>query len=520
MVALRVRWSLCCVLLLLTVSVVPAATALVTYVAGSSIYIDVGSSAGLAVGDTIELIEGDTVIATLEVTELSSRRAACRVIESSRAIRIGDQARFTPKEVQADEPSESAEKSETKKKSRRRSSNWNGRVGVRYWYSDEGLSGSRVTQPAFDFRVDGHDIGGAPLDLSIDTRSRRTTRKTASSSTSDSISRVYQARVGWNPGRSGWAVAAGRQISPEFASVSIYDGVSVHYRKPAWSTGVFYGTQPKAEDFGFGGPISEYGAYVRRQRAVRGKNFWALTFGVVTSEEDSEFNREYAFLRARVSSKRWTAVLTQEVDHNKDWKAAVESSTWDPTGTFVYARFKASDRVTLRAGYDDRRRVRLWRDRLTPETEFDDANRTGFRLGTDLKLTKRMGLSLSARQRDGGNNGASDSITSTFRIRNLGSRNLSVTQRLTKYTNDDLDGLLASAYVGANLGARLHLEVGGGIRDESSARAMALTDSVVWFGFDMDVDLGRRWYATWSVERSDGDFEELTQSYLSLSVRF
>ena len=45
-------------------------------------------------------------------------------------------------------------------------------------------------------------------------------------------------------------------------------------------------------------------------------------------------------------------------------------------------------------------------------------------------------------------------------------------------------------------------------------------DQMVWYGLDLDVFLGRRWFLLLSAERTDGDFEEVDQYYTRLSYRF
>ena len=67
----------------------------------------------------------------------------------------------------------------------------------------------------------------------------------------------------------------------------------------------------------------------------------------------------------------------QEVDYYRAWKQAIGEPAWSPTGTFATARYEVTRAVSLNAGYDSRRNVRLYRDAVTPETAFDDAFRQG-----------------------------------------------------------------------------------------------------------------------------------------------
>ena len=53
----------------------------VTYVTGSSIYIDAGSESGVTVGERLTVMRGEEKVAVVEVREVSARRAVCSVVE-------------------------------------------------------------------------------------------------------------------------------------------------------------------------------------------------------------------------------------------------------------------------------------------------------------------------------------------------------------------------------------------------------------------------------------------------------
>ena len=68
----------------------------VTYLAGSSIYVDAGRDDGLRLGDRLEVLQDGQVKAVLEVTYLSANRVSCKLVEGDGEVQVGDLVRFLP----------------------------------------------------------------------------------------------------------------------------------------------------------------------------------------------------------------------------------------------------------------------------------------------------------------------------------------------------------------------------------------------------------------------------------------
>jgi len=157
----------------------PRAWAHVTYISGASIYLDAGTRAGLKEGSRLEVVRGNAVIAELAVAYVSSTRSSCIVVTSSSAVAVGDSARFTPivavvaQAAREAAPTDSARaRAEVRAGARASARPIRGRLGVRYLslqQAGEGVT-STLTQPAFDIRLDGRNIGGTPFGLVVDVR--------------------------------------------------------------------------------------------------------------------------------------------------------------------------------------------------------------------------------------------------------------------------------------------------------------------------------------------------------------
>jgi hypothetical protein len=493
-------------------------TARVTYVVGSSVYIDAGQTEGLGEGHRIKVVRDGQAIAILTVTYLSTHRASCSVESSSVPIEVGDLVRFATTEA-VESPSLDFVPSEAPRAvGRRRRIEIRGRVGVRYLVVKErGSSNEGFSQPALDLRLRGSAVGGSPIDLAVDVRSRRTYR--AAGINDDSRTRVYRLAMSWNEGR-GLRLTLGRQYSPTLASVNIFDGLMLDLNRNRWSAGFFSGTQPDASDFGYSSSLREHGAYFQIRQRIPGPRRWSFTTGAVGSYRDGEINREFVYFQGLFHSRRLSAYVAQEVDYNRGWKAEAGESTLDATSSFVNLRYKVWHGLTLVGGYDNRRNPRLHRDLVTPETDFDDSFRQGVWVGAGLDIGNHVYMGASARSSSGGTSGEADAYTATLGVRGLTRWGLALRSRSTNYTNDQTQGWLHAVSFGMSPGSRVHVDFFGGIRDDEVVFDPQLDARLTWYGIDLEVTLAQRLFLLLSAERDDGDLEEYDQLYSSLSYLF
>jgi len=499
----------------------------ISYLTTVSVYLDQGREAGLEVGNTVDLMRGGEAIAKLTVSYVSAHRAVCDVTGSAMVFGVGDLVRFVPSAKEPVPPTASetllTETKPRRRTGRLREMGLSGRIGVRY-LSVESRSdtGSSFSQPSLDFRLDGTNIGGSPIGLAVDVRTRRSYRTAVGGETeTDGRTQVYRmAAIVQAPG-SPFFLIAGRQFSSTLASVSIFDGVMGEYRGDRWSSGMFSGTQPDPTDFGISNEIREHGVYVQVHNKLNSIKKWAFTTGVIGSYQDHEVNREFVYLQTRYNHKRLSFYLAQEVDYNRGWKEEAGEDRWSDTSTFVNLGLRASNSVSFNVGYDNRRSIRLYRSLVTPETEFDDSYRKGGWVGTRVRFAKRYRVDLRFRSSGGGTAGDADSYTFGFGAsRMIPGLKLDFRSRSTQYTNQQVEGWLHSAGLGRSIGRRVHLELNGGLREETGL-SLALQDSrLTWYGAELDVNLGRHVYLSVSGERSEGAAEDNDQIYSSLSYRF
>ncbi len=506
---------------------VAATFAEITYVAPDLIHIAAGRDQGLDTGDVVEVLHGDAIVATLEITGISSRRSSAVRLTGDAPIAVGDRVRFVARSrapaVMDEEPIKQSLEEKGRPKKRRSLREWGfrGRIGLRYLaVRDRSGRGVDFSQPALDLKLTGVNVGGSGLGLVVDMRSRRTYRSTENGGReSSSRQRLYRLAGSWDGKGKPWRVTVGRQYAPALANVSVFDGVLAEWHRERWSAGAFVGAQPDALDFEFSSAVKERGLYYERRGGPKAKARWSVTTGAVGSYTAGEVNREFLFVQGRYFAERFSLYAIQELDYNRDWRKEAEGSSFSSTSTYTNLRYRVSDGVELSGGYDNRRRIRYYRDFVTPETEFDDSYRQGVWGRVGLRFSPRYRVALSTRLRSGGSSGSADSHTVTFSASRLGSRDLDVRSRSTRYSNDRTEGWLHSASVGAAISPRLRVELGGGTRTEETRDGFDARD-IVWYGLDLDVHLGSRWFWLASVERTSGDDEDNDQLYTTLVYRF
>ncbi|MCP3978246.1 MAG: hypothetical protein GY716_02785 [bacterium] len=492
----------------------------VTFVTSTSVYVSAGREEQVRIGDTVTILRDGEPVATAEVTDLSTHKSVCKLLESVSPPVAGDAATIEVLQLQP-EATPTADKRPPPSRRRVRPG-IHGRVGVR-WLSvaDRGDGGADYSQPALDLRLDADAINGSAWGFDVDVRARRTYRTAADgSSLDDSRTRVYRLAVQHRREDGPWELTLGRHYSPALAVVSVFDGVSARYAGGRWATGFFSGSQPDAEDYGYSGDIREHGAFFQWFNAHESSRRWRLTTGLVGSYEDSEVNREFLYFQGRFRSRRLFGYLTQEVDLNRSWKEDEGEDSISPTSTYATLRYQVNRTVELHAGFDNRRRVRLYRDRITPGTEFDDTYRRGLWFGSSVLLKKRYRLGLDAKTNRRESYDSADSYTARFDVYRMTSRNIDVRTRVSHYTNERVEGQLVSLRVGIDAGSRLRASIGGGARNEELAQGLGQDSTLTWYGIDLDYAVGRSWYVLLSLERTDSDLEQVDYLHTSVSYRF
>lgn len=507
-------------LLVLAAAIAAAGTATtrISYLSGGAAYIEAGKLDGVEKGDTLDVVGAEGVVAKLRVTFTSTRRAACDTLWTRRPLALGDGVRFAPHTVAAaTTPGANGVPQGVARASAVRHDHHRGTIGARWLAVDGG--GSSFQQPALDLRFDGSGAGGGHVDMSIDVRTRRTTRDFSGIHTNEQLSRVYRASMTMRSVDSHRQLTVGRQSSPTLSSIALFDGVLAQTGNDRHAFGLFSGTQPDPLDLGLSRDILESGLFAEWHALPQAENRWSFATGGVTSQENGQPNRDFLFAQSWWSTKRFSGSFTQELDVNRGWKRAQGEPLLTSTNTFASMRVPVTKWLALTSGYDNRRSVRLWRDHLTPETQFDDQYREGAWGGAQLSLGNHVRLGGDARSSVGGDRAHSWSTSGEFF--NLTHFHFATHARASRFYSGSVDSRLTSLGLGVDPWAMSHVEFTGGERRTSSTFLTSGVDSEHWMGVDFDFSFLRRWYLSGGWEHDRGGIEGQTRQVTAgLSVRF
>jgi len=494
----------------------------ITYLTGKTAYVDAGTLDGVRESARMDVIRGGTTVGVLKVAYLASHRASCDIVSATTALAVGDSVRFVAAAAPRDSTVAARTPSTPPSRGGESGHRLRGRAGVAYFVMRQHAGvGGQVSEPALDFRLDGQPLGASSISLAIDVRARRTyTILSDGSAVTDGRNRVYQAAMSVNAPGAPTRLTVGRQISGNLASVGLFDGLLAEMNRPDWSTGLFTGSQPEPLGLGWSSSVLELGGYAQRHSRPGAASHWTMTFGAAGSYQDSHANREFAFAQGSYFSRRFSTFITQEVDYYRPWKLLPGMKAISLTSTFAFVQYHVTQDLTLDAGFDNRRNVRLYRDVVNPETAFDDTYRQGAWAGMWLQVARRFRLGLDARSSSGGLAGGAHSYTLSFSADRLTRLAMGLRTRTTYYTSPQLSGVLQSAALGLAPGDRLRVELNGGLRAEQDALAGPGTVAVTWVGADADLTLARAWYVMISATRQRGGVDGYDQVYGGLSFRF
>lgn len=498
----------------------PPARARVTYLSGTTAYLDAGRDDGLAEGMRVSAVRGGVTVATLTVNYLASHRAACQIDSAAVGpLVVGDTVEYSPAANSVAAIATSAGAGQPAPP-RRGSPSVRGRVGVRVLLL-ESPEGRTVTQPAVDLRLDGTALGGSPVGLLVDARARQTYSTRADGSVErSSRNGIYQAALSLRSPRTPARFTVGRQYLPTVTSVSLFDGALVEWQPARFGAGLFIGSEPDPVTMGYSSAVRTYGLFLEGRSAPGARARWSLSGGAVGSYVSGVVNREFAFVQASLSTPGFTSFVAQEFDFNRDWKAETGEPAVVPTSTFAMVGARPTEWLSLQVGFDNRRSVRLYRDLVNPEVVFDDVFRQGVWGGAGISLGRHVRFGGDARVTLGGADSLSRtrSWTATGSLERLSAAQIGLRARATHYTAPFRDGWLYSGALSTRPGGRFGLEFTAGARREVGD--VAALRQTRWFGADADVGLGRSWYVLLSGSRETGEGAAGSQVFTSLSFRF
>jgi hypothetical protein len=190
------------------------------------------------------------------------------------------------------------------------------------------------------------------------------------------------------------------------------------------------------------------------------------------------------------------------------------------TSSFATVRVSPVDALSVTGGIDNRRNVRLYRDSIDPEVEFDDSFRRGVWGGANVSLGPHVHLAGDIRSSQGGPAGRASSSSASLGLVRLTRLQFGLRGRATRYDGESLSGSLQSASLEFRPVSPLRVEMTSGVRIDRNAIAGVSAEALRWYGLDIDVALGRSMYLMLSTQRESRGLERGRHDYAALSWRF
>ncbi len=296
-------------------------------------------------------------------------------------------------------------------------------------------------------------------------------------------------------------------------------GVLARTAGERWGGGVLFGAQPRVGDLEPSLDLLQAGAFVEAHARPGGASRWTATLGGVTSSQEGEVNRDFLFLGGSWQNPRVAVYLAQEADIARGWRKDVLPGTITLSSTFASVRVEATPTVQARAGYDARRSVPLYRDRVTPETEFDDQLREGGWLGASVRPMKQLRIDADVRRRFGDTtrsltawNGAAEYVVA-------GVRALRLRARAALADGDEVSTTLFAGGLECAVARDLSVGAGGGVRTTNDDRS-EFTEQAPWWNLEADWAIAGGWSAAGSFEQENGDAGRVQLARLGAAYRF
>lgn len=502
----------------------------VTFVTTSSAYVNAGKSEGLIEGARVDVVRQGRTVGELKVSFVSSHQASCQILSAVDSVMVGDSARYLPAPGTGASPPAVAERGRAaalpaSQRAARRSSTGalRGRIGMYYLTVTQRDSfGGHFAQPSSDLRLGGGGLGGSPLGLALDVRTRRSVRALPGTPTSTTDqTRVYQAQLYWQAPGSPVRFTTGRQYAPGITSVGLLDGAALEINRSGWDYGLFGGLQPDLIDLGFSGDISQLGGYVRRHNRPGSLTRWSLTAGASGSYVTWHTNREFLYLQASYMTRRFSFYGVQEVDYYRPWRRVQGEQAVSPTSSFANLQLQVTGGLGLTAGFDNRRSVRLYHDVIdsTAAAVFDETFRRGVWTGLTVRTPRHFRASFDVRTNHDATTGTANTYTLALAVERLTPLGIGLRTRSTRYTTGPRDGWLNSVSVGVEPWGRGSVALTSGWRTEHDTSATPTLD-IRWLSADMDVSLKRTLFVILSAYRETGGLEAHDLLYAGLSYRF
>ena len=388
----------------------------VKYVAEGAVYLNGGRDAGLAEGQKLTIRRGDAaaaegrVIAELRVVSVASASAACSILTSKEAVRIGDEAELIPSDAAAlqklrtteesskyaqvitfteGDPLEEEVRAAVPMAPLPEINRVRGRIGIEYNTVRDLIVPRQTFSVGVVFRIDATRIRGTYWNLSGYYRGRltRQNRDPLQETLTDLLQRTYHLSLTYNNPTSRWVAGMGRFYLPWATSLGTVDGGYFGSRLGKRVTvGLFGGSAPDPTSWRYDRDRQLIGSFLN----FEGGNFESLrystTVGAAAGRIRWQPDREFGFLESSLLYKQSLSVYYNLEMDRLHSAGEVAKKEIVPARSYLTVRVKPHHMISFDLNHNYFREIPTFDARLLATGLLDKLLFQGVSAGVRLDL--------------------------------------------------------------------------------------------------------------------------------------
>lgn len=373
----------------------------VVYIVPGSIYTSLGSNVSITDSAKIAVLRKDDTIAILQVVAVSSKSSVCKIIDSIRAIQIGDSAvafvpapRFQIPSVQQAPDSARLARQSTEVSHRASGSpntlkplaRFSGQIGLQYNSIQSPNSAYGLEQSGMLISLRGESaILPLKLDLYGIFRSTGLGGAAPLSGTARNDSRFYRATLTYDDHVN--SVSLGRMLPAYISSVGYIDGVNVAHRFGNITAGTAAGFQPSSSLQSLSADVKKFLVYALYENVGN----WNTRAGAAYVDAWTSAGTERAAISTMLSifSPNGLSLYGSADVDLRETSGGRSISHTSLTQLLCSAGYRFSDYITIGGGVDASRPIY---DRaftaLLPDSLLDRRLKSGVSLNTNIVIVR------------------------------------------------------------------------------------------------------------------------------------
>lgn len=378
----------------------------VTYVSGTTFYINAGRLQGLAAGDTAKVIHADLEIGTAMITAVADSSSALRIISQTGSISIGDtvvssieaveqQTNLTGRDTAAI-PVE-VKLLPTPEKSPRENI-LSGRAAIQYYLISAEDSKFNLRQPAGMLMLNVSNLLGTGMVLSFDDHSYYDGINNYSlyGNSTGFQHNIYQASLSRDLPESSIGYGIGRMTSRFVGGIGTFDGAQLYYRMNDFTAGILGGAAADVpSSLNFGGTRSAFFLNYHSGSDFFHQYDGTVAYGLQTV--GGSIDRNFLYLQNSLSlGNELYLYETTEIDMSQ-LSNGTRQTAFNFSDTYFAANYYPTNWLFANIGYDASRDVYLFQSmKNIPDSLVDRNILQGYRASVTAHLPGMVTVSANA----------------------------------------------------------------------------------------------------------------------------